>query len=291
MHSIPTPRKRLAAAVAAVLALATSGTAQEATAGERDRKRSPAAPTRLAPPVQGRQLIFAEEFDEPIQWGERWNGTGTSAYKYWDHNDWYMTDWVTRDAVSVHDGMATFTASPSDHSLEDGTQAWDTGLLSTEHTNENFKVQVDDYIETRVQLPTQMGAWPALWTWSVDAPGFRGGSAIGNNEIDTFEYHPDSVDDLEFTNHVRHSVYYYSNHLVINPGRWITVGTHYRSESVDWYVNGQKVHSDGKGVPDTWKAHPILNLSLADGTYHPVPTDAQITFNADYVRVFRALPQ
>ncbi|MFC7216966.1 beta-glucanase [Streptomyces polyrhachis] len=270
-------RLRVTATLASVFAMALGGAAQGAAPS------GPTAPTRAAaPPIEGKQLVFAEEFDAPIVWGERWNGTGTAAYKYWDHNDWYMVDWITRDAISVHDGIVTFTATPSEKYLEDGTQAWDTGLLSTEHTRENFLVRTGDYMETRVQLPTQMGAWPALWTWTVGRQDFR-----GNSEVDTFEYHPNGVDDLEFTNHVRYSNYIYSNYNDIGPGRWITVGSHYRTQSIDWYVNGKKVYGDGKGVPGAWRGNPILNLSIVDGTYHPVPTDPSITFNADYVRVFR----
>lgn len=57
---------------------------------------------------------------------------------------------------------------------------------------------------------------------------------------------------------------------------------------MDWYVNGVKVFSDGKGVGTDWSAYLILNLSLSAGQYHPAPQGtAPITFAADYVRVYR----
>lgn len=69
---------------------------------------------------------------------------------------------------------------------------------------------------------------------------------------------------------------------------WVIIGTHYGADSVDWYVNGVKVFSDGKGVGADRSAYLIVNLSVSAGRYHPAPQrTAPITFAADYVRVHR----
>ncbi|MFC7219349.1 beta-glucanase [Streptomyces polyrhachis] len=236
-------------------------------------------------PIEGRELVFDEEFDGPIQWGTKWTGDRTSAYQYVNHNPNYgKLDWLTQSAVTVENGNAKFTATPSQHILENGKRAWDTGLLTTEYTTDAFQVHAYDYIETRVMLPDQQGAWPALWTWSVDNDW-----DAGNDEVDTFEYHPDTPNTLELTNHALFAKDYYNDPSLISPCKWVTIGTRYGLDTTDWYVDGKKVFSQPIGVADfDWKSHVILNLSIDDNEFHAPPTsDEPITFYADYVRVYR----
>ncbi|GLW68057.1 hypothetical protein Kpho02_03560 [Kitasatospora phosalacinea] len=238
---------------------------------------TPAAPAVPAP-AQGKALTWAEEFSGPIAWGSKWTGDRSSAYRYGNHNpDDNKLDWLAPSAVTVSGGVATFTATPSAHTLENGKQAWDTGLLTTEYSQDGFQVRTGDYIEARVELPSGTGAWPALWTWKD-----------GNNEIDSFEYHPDNPNLLELSNRIRSGLNYHTDANAIAPDRWVTVGTYYGADSVDWYVNGTKVFSDGTGVGANWSAYPILNLSLSAGQYHPAASgSAPIAFSADYLRVYR----
>ncbi|MFC8723076.1 hypothetical protein [Kitasatospora sp. NPDC057198] len=238
----------------------------------------PSAPAAPAIPVPGKALTWAEEFSGPIAWGSKWTGDRSSAYRYGSHNpDDNKLDWLAPSAVTVSGGVATFTATPSAHTLENGRQAWDTGLLTTEYSKDGFQVRTGDYIETRVKLPAGTGAWPALWTWKD-----------GNNEIDSFEYHPDNPNLLELSNRIRSGLKYHTDANAIAPDRWVTIGTYYGADSVDWYVNGAKVFSDGTGVGANWSAYPILNLSLSAGQYHPAASgSAPVAFSADYLRVYR----
>ncbi|QKW22750.1 family 16 glycosylhydrolase [Kitasatospora sp. NA04385] len=229
-------------------------------------------------PVPGKALTWSEEFSGPIAWGSKWTGDRSSAYRYGSHNpDDNKLDWLAPSAVTVSGGAATFTATPSAHTLENGKQAWDTGLLTTEYSKDAFQVRTGDYIEARVKLPAGNGAWPALWTWKD-----------GNNEIDSFEYHPDNPNLLELSNRIRSGLKYHTDANAIAPDRWVTIGTYYGADSVDWYVNGAKVFSDGTGVGANWSAYPILNLSLSAGQYHPAASgSAPVSFSADYLRVYR----
>ncbi|GLW53673.1 glycoside hydrolase family 16 protein [Kitasatospora phosalacinea] len=241
---------------------------------------APVAPVvpALPAPAQGKALTWAEEFSGPIAWGSKWTGDRSSAYRYGNHNpDDNKLDWLAPSAVTVSGGTATFTATPSAHTLENGRQAWDTGLLTTEYSGDGFQVRTGDYVEARVKLPSGTGAWPALWTWKD-----------GNNEIDSFEYHPDNPNLLELSNRIRSGLKYHTDANAIAPDRWVTVGTYYGADSVDWYVNGAKVFSDGTGVGANWSAYPILNLSLSAGQYHPAASgSAPVAFSADYLRVYR----
>ncbi|MDH6114769.1 hypothetical protein P3T36_001120 [Kitasatospora sp. MAP12-15] len=228
-------------------------------------------------PTARRTLAWAEDFNAPIS-ARRWNSSTTSAYQYGTHNPADdKLDWLHPGNVTAAGGVVTFTARPGSELLENGRRAWDTGLLTTEGTAEGFQVQARDYLETVVQLPAGLGAWPALWTWRD-----------GGQEIDTFEYHPDHPARLEFTNHVRLRQSAYTNTAVLAPLQWITIGTFYGTSSVDWYVNGTKVYSDHSGVPTSWRAFLILNLSVDAGRYHPAPTlSTPLTFRAGYLRVWR----
>ena len=226
----------------------------------------------------GKSLVWSEEFDAPIAWGTKWVGDRTSAYRYGNHNpDDNKLDWLDPGCVTVSGGVATFTATPAGHTLDNGRQAWRTGLLTTEYSDEGFRVRTGDHVETRVRLPSRDGAWPALWTWKD-----------GRNEVDTFEYHPDNPHLLELSNHVHSGGTYHTDADAIVPGGWVTVGSLYGKHSVDWYVNGVRVFRDGTGVGGSWSAYLILNLSLCAGRYHPAPTgQGPITFAASYVRVYR----
>ncbi|MFD7902229.1 hypothetical protein ACFV4G_08280 [Kitasatospora sp. NPDC059747] len=230
-------------------------------------------------PIAGKSLTWSDEFNGPINWGQRWVGDKSTAYKYGNHNpDDNKLDWLDPNNVSVANGVATFTATPGSNTLENGKQSWNTGFLTTEGSSEGFQVKTGDYAETRVKLPAGSGAWPALWTWKN-----------GNGEIDSFEYHPDNPNLLELTNHVNPGNFdYYTNASAVAKDQWVTIGTYYGATSVDWYVNGVKVFSDGKGVGANFSAYLILNLSVCAGQYHPAPQGtAPITFAADYVRVYR----
>ncbi|MFI7414726.1 beta-glucanase [Streptomyces sp. NPDC049627] len=222
--------------------------------------------------------VWSEEFDAPIDWGSTWVGDRSSAYRYCDHNpDDNKLDWLDPGCVTVSGGVATFTAAPADRTLENGRQAWRTGLLTTEYSAEEFRVRTGDYVETRVKLPSGTGAWPALWTWKD-----------GGNEVDSFEYHPDNPNLLELSNHVTFSSAYHTDADTIAPDRWVTIGTRYGERSVEWYVNGACVCSDGTGVGADWSAYLILNLSVCAGRYHPAPCDpAPLTFAVDHLRVYR----
>ncbi|WP_329570084.1 glycoside hydrolase family 16 protein [Kitasatospora sp. NBC_01266] len=234
-------------------------------------------PAPSGSPVPGKTLTWSDEFNGPLD-ATKWNDSSTTSYQYGNHNpNDNKLDWIDPSDVSVAGGVATFTAQPSSHTLENGKQAWTTGLLTTEGTQQGFKVKTGDYAEARVQMPSAPGAWPALWTW-----------ANGGSEIDSFEYHPDNPNLLELTNHVNFAQKYYTDANAVQPGQWVTIGTYYGANSVDYYVNGVKVFSDNTGVGANWSAYLILNLSISAGEYHPAPSgSAPISFAADYVRVYR----
>ncbi|WP_081952208.1 glycoside hydrolase family 16 protein [Kitasatospora phosalacinea] len=230
------------------------------------------------PPVPAGRLVFDENFTDPPQLGTTWNATTASAYRYGNHNpDDDKLDWLQPGALSTRDGANTFTATSGANRLENGKQSWDTGLLTTENTQQGFQVRPGDYAEVRLQLPSGYGAWPALWTWKDSG-----------NEIDSFEYHPDNPNLLELSNRINSAGTYYTDADEIHPGAWVTIGVHYGAYNNDWYVNHKLVFSDHTGTGPNWSAYLILNLSICAGSWHPSPTDDNaISTAADYLRVWR----
>ncbi|MEU6238243.1 beta-glucanase [Kitasatospora sp. NPDC047058] len=142
-----------------------------------------------------------------------------------------------------------------------GSELWTCNLLTTEGSPEGFQVRTGDVLGARVTLPVELGAWPAIWTWRD-----------GGNEVDFFEYHPDNPDLLEISNHVRGGFRYWHGAAAgIAPGATFGLRVVLGTYSVDWFVNDTLVHADRRGVGADWHAYLIVNLSVADGTYHDRP--------------------
>ncbi|GGS54413.1 beta-glucanase [Streptomyces cinerochromogenes] len=208
--------------------------------------RGPLPGPRTPPPPD---VVFTADFASPTQWvaGRSWAYPGGGPVNPDDDK----LDHLVPDADYSRSG--TFRATRR----TDGN--WDTGLLTTEDSEEGFTVRPGDVLEARVRLPREVGAWPAIWTWRD-----------GNHEIDVFEYHPDNPDLLEFTNHVRHANRYVRDEAV-GPGAWIELRTEFGARSVVWWLNGTQVFADERGVGRAWRAHLIVNLSVSAGRYHPAP--------------------
>ncbi|WP_328931058.1 MULTISPECIES: beta-glucanase [unclassified Streptomyces] len=194
-------------------------------------------------------VVFTADFTSASQWvaGRSWAYPDGGPTNPGDNK----LDHLTPDPAYSRTG--TFRATPR----TDG--CWDTGLLTTEGSDEAFTVRTGDRLQVRVCLPTGLGAWPAVWTWRD-----------GGNEVDVFEYHPDNPDLLELTNHVREGQMYL-RHPAVSPGAVVDLGVTFGRRSVVWSLNGTRVFADGRGVGSGWWAYLVVNLSVCAGRYHPGP--------------------
>lgn len=228
-------------------------------------------------PVSGRELVFSEEFEAPIS-ARRWTTTRSSSYSHGNMNPANdKLDIISSKAITVADGRARFTATRSDAPFPlDGKSGYTTGLLTTEYSDDGFRLRAGDYIEARVQLPTERGAWPALWTWRGDG-----------TEVDVFEYHPTNPNLLELVNHVVKPGAFRYVEGKVRPGDWVTIGARIGADNVTWYVDGTAVWSDHRGVGSRWNAYIILNLSVNAGKLHRAPTASTFSMSADWIRVWR----
>ncbi|MER6672692.1 beta-glucanase [Streptomyces sp. NPDC000983] len=198
------------------------------------------------------EVVFVADFSSEDQWvaGRSWAYPDGGPTNRGDNKLDHLTD----DPAYCREGTFRATRRP------DGL--WDAGLLTTEESPEGFMVRTGDRLETRVRLPVETGAWPAIWTWRD-----------GGNEVDVFEYHPDNPDLLELTNHVRRSGRYVRDSAV-GPGEVISLSVTFGRRSVVWLLNGKQVFADGRGVGSSWHAYLIVNLSVCAGRYHPAPDDS-----------------
>ncbi|MFD7243924.1 LamG domain-containing protein [Streptomyces massasporeus] len=212
-------------------------------------------------------IVFTADFTSTTQWvaGRSWAYPGGGPVNPRDDK----LDYLVSDAAYSRTGVLRARRRP------DGR--WNTGLLTTEGSEEGFTVRPGDVLEARVRLPKEIGAWPAIWTWRD-----------GDQEIDVFEYHPDNPDLLEFTNHVRGTNRYHHDEAV-RPGAQVNLRTVFGSRSVEWWLNGRRVFADGRGVGRNWHAYLIVNLSVCAGRYHPPPQPetTQMSYEVSHLVVRR----
>ncbi|MET7287108.1 beta-glucanase [Streptomyces sp. NPDC005573] len=220
----------------------------------------PVPPPRIP---SGPDVVFAADFSSRRQWvaGRSWAYPDGGP----ENRDDDKLDHLVADPDYSRAGVFRATRRP------DGL--WNTGLLTTEGSDEGFMLRAGDILETRVRLPRETGAWPAIWTWRD-----------GGQEIDVFEYHPDNPDLLEFSNHVRGGGRYVHRQDV-SPGAWIDLRTEFGAGSVVWWVNGERVYADHRGTGRSWHAYLIVNLSVCAGRWHPAPGPRTTTMSYEVSRL------
>lgn len=231
---------------------------------------SPTATSTPPPPPTGKTVVFDAPFTDTTNWvlGKTSSYPGSPPQtnpgdNKLDHLRYGVPGPAKRFSAQKIDGV------------------WWTDLVTTEGTSKNFKVKTGDELQTTVTLysANQMGAWPAIWTWGSGSQG-------GHGEVDLFEYHPDNPRLLELTNHVTGSGNYVDNK--ITPGVPFNLKVQFLASGVKWYVNDSLVYT-GSGLPSTWSANLIVNMSVVAGQYHPAPpaSETSLYFDVENLRVYR----
>jgi hypothetical protein len=237
---------------------------------------------RNGPPLKGRHAVFGDDFDNlRVGPGRTW-GWQTGAYARCRTNPGgHKVDHLTRSALAVSDGVLTITASRR----SDGR--WNTGLITTGDScgtgGNGFAERTGDLVVARVRLPGPVhGGWPGIWSWRN-----------GGREVDLFEWHGDAPGQLELVNHHRYAGKYWHSPLV-RPGAWLWLGVLLGATDTVWYVGTspdtmRAVWTDRKGVGKSFSAHPVLNLSVSDGSHHPLPPRraGSVRFQIDSFTVYR----
>lgn len=180
--------------------------------------------------------------------------------------------------VSVRSGVLTITARRQAYTSPTGRRyPWTSGLITTGHScghdpSNGVTVRPGDFIQQHARLPAQPGMWPAFWTWA--------------DEVDVYEYHPDNRRILEMTNHAPGGGSRYQDVGLDLSAGWHHFGVYLGADRVDWYLDGRRIYSDPRGFAGSGVSL-ITNLSIADGTYHPVPSASTGRLQVDSVKVYR----
>lgn len=230
------------------------------------------------------------------QWGSYVTATGTRPFN--QEQEWYLradhlvggSGAALPNPFSVHDGILTITAAPSDPALlpDLGGQPYTSGMINTSHS---FS-QTYGYFEMRAELPAGQGMWPAFWLLAKDGSW------------------PPEIDVMEMLGHDPDTLYTSVHSLA--PGQ--TAGDHTLSQGtaqvadmsegfhtygVDWgpdslafYFDGQEVYRTPTPASLDKPMYMIANLAVG-GTW-PGDADATTPFpahmNIDYLRAYQASP-
>ncbi|MCJ2120220.1 family 16 glycosylhydrolase [Methylobacterium sp. J-001] len=230
------------------------------------------------------------------QWGSYVTATGTRPFN--QEQEWYVrADHPTDGSAaalpnpfSVHNGVLSITAAPSDPSLlsELGGQPYTSGMINTSHS---FS-QTYGYFEMRAELPAGQGVWPAFWLLSQDGSW--------PPEIDVMEMLGHDPGTLYTTVHSLapgqtpgdHTVSQGVSHVADMSNGFHTYGVDWGPDSLAFYFDGQEVYRTPTPASLDKPMYMIANLAIG-GTW-PGDADASTPFpaqmNIDYLRAYQANP-
>lgn len=223
-------------------------------------------------------LKWSDDFDGDALDVTKW---ATKSDSYWDqcqgNQGDHKLEYNLPKNLAVANGLLTITAQREDFSAPSGIDySWTSGLVTTGNACGNDPpngafVEPGDYLQTRTKLPGDLGMWPALWTWS--------------DEVDVYEYHPDNPGLLELTNHTGDTDGTYYDAGVDLSQDWHYLGALVGADQITWYLDGAPIFTSPKGFESNG-ASIIVNLSVVDGEYHPLPQVDVSKLEVDSVKVF-----
>lgn len=265
-------KRSVLAALCAVVALATSGSAVRA------------APASVAPtaPTKANRLVFAEEFSAPAtDWA--------TCYAWWppgsrgctnegnpDELQWYRAANVATPNGSLvltarrEETTGTFRGVPK-------TFPYTSGMV---HSRDRFAFRYG-YAEFRVKLAAGHAMWPAGWLLPVD---YR-----HRGEIDVFEGYGQHPNGIALTYHAPDGTRYRKEvgGLPDLTAGFHTFGIDWERSKLTWYLDGKPVYV----VKATTPAEPmylLANLAVA-GRFVTSASQPPGTATAefDYIRVWQ----
>jgi beta-glucanase (GH16 family) len=228
----------------------------------------------------GYSLVFSDEFEASSLDTGKWNTLAPFGVQFF--GDSHQKQAFIPEAVSMHDGVVTFTANKSNGSNTD-KQPYSSGSITTNRTFSH------GYFEARVKVPAGKGFWPAYWLAS---------SSRWPPEWDIFEIidgtifgytHPVSGGKCSF---VEGAAGGDSTYVIPNLyGVYHVYGFKWTASDLYWYVDGMLTEhyavDAGAGANDPF----WLNISLQVGGDWPGDPNGSTPFpshmDVDYMRVYQ----
>jgi beta-glucanase (GH16 family) len=152
-------------------------------------------------------------------------------------------------------------------------------------------------IDVRAKTPTGRGLWPAIWMLPSDW-AYGGWPASG--EIDIMELlgqEPGKVYGtihwgVDPAHHLSSGGFYALPNGASFANGFHTFTLEWSADSLKWYVDGTRFHSEGNGSPFDKRFHLLLNVAV--GGNWPGSPDVTTVFpqvmQVDYVRVYTKAP-
>lgn len=231
----------------------------------------------------GKVLVFNAPFNDTTSWVMGY--TSSFPNNGPTNTQFNKLEWLRRVGPLPFD---IFLANKLPCYRVGSNETWVADLVTTEYSKNNFKIKTNDELSATVTVyggETQMGAWPAIYTWDGS------GANTGMGEVDIFEYHAENPRLLELTNHVSGN----GKNLdgLVTSGLPFTIKVVFGNQvsgGVRWFVNDNNVYTDTAGVPDTWSANIVVSLSISKGMWGhppPSPTTKELYFRVQNLQVYR----
>ena len=260
-------------------------------------------------PDQKLQLLWSDEFDEPVLRRSSWSyelgnwkldASGNYITGGWGNNE---QQFYTDQNATVHDGILTIAARHENYTDPvQGSYEYTSARLSTQH---KFAA-CGGRIEVRARCDAGKSLWPAIWMLPEDSV-YGGWAASG--EIDIMEGWGSTPEKICGTIHfgdVWPNNTYLTNNYEFPAGdsaeNWHVYAIEWESGEIRWYVD-DVLYSTQREWSSAGHAYPapfdqpfylILNLAVGghfdgvDGIYGDPNTfaDGERHFDIDYVRVY-----
>lgn len=277
-----------------------------------NRPHIPSTPTT---PTPTRQLLWSDEFDGDTLDETKWEyqlgvqdvyvNQGQTSYGpwFWGNNE---LQYYTKDAVSLAEGIMTFTAERKS-GLPENRQ-----FTSARISTRDRGYWTYGYFEARMKLPLGTGMWPAFWLLPQPEPGMGTNNKYGgwaaNGEIDIMEAKgrlPNEVaGTLHFGGGWPSNTYRSKTKQLSTPiSEWHTYGFEWRKGYMAWFVDGVQYYRmentdwyttspNGAGnatAPFDVPFYIVFDLAVGgnfDGGRSPDESFTSAAMEVDYVRVY-----
>lgn len=302
---------------------------------------SPSSPLRsLGNVVPGLLVVLLAPFvplqaqDYRLTWSEEFNGNGKPSSADWNFEHGFVRNheyqWYQEDNALVADGFLTIegrhqrienphyappanapSEEPESNTHRRRNNDWRTSREFAEYTSASINTRgkhewLYGRFEIRAKIPTQSGAWPAIWTLGVRRPW------PVNGEIDIMEYYrrngrPHILANAAWAPRPNQPIWHTEavpfTHFTDKDSLWAEKFHIWRmdwdEDSLHIYLDDELLNAQSCDVDDGAGFHPfrqphylLLNLAIGgDNGGEPIPSEYPIRYVVDYVRIYQTPAQ
>jgi len=265
--------------------------------------------TREPATYLGYNLVWNEEFDEDAATVNPNDWNLEQGFKRNEELQWYQDNTTIKDHSLIIEARKETVQNPN---YDPSSNDWKKKRATAAYTSSSITTRGKHSwkygrIEVRAKIPTQKGAWPAIWTLGTK------GEWPSNGEIDILEYYikngePSILANFAWGTQKRWNAAWdgYSKPLsefIANDPDWVNKFHVWR---MDWDAHNISIYLDdvflnshstqqqnattnfgGVLKPFEQKHHLLLNLAIGSNGGNPSDTEFPLQYIIDYVRVYQ----